>query len=300
MSETMRIGWIGIGVMGSSMAGHLLTAGWPLTVYTRSRAKADLLLAEGAKWAENPRALAACSDVVFSIVGYPKDVEEVMLGEQGAVHGLAKGGIVCDMTTSSPVLAERIAEVAAAKGCAALDAPVTGGDVGARDAKLSIFVGGDKAAFERLEHCFAKMGQSVLHCGPAGYGQRGKLANQIAIAGVMFSVCESMLFAQKAGLDVAEWMELVIPGSAGSLAMGNLGRRALKGDYAPGFFIDHFIKDLGLCLEECRRMRIVLPGLAAAEQVYRVMQAQGQGKLGTQALVLGLAALSGKEWHALD
>jgi 3-hydroxyisobutyrate dehydrogenase len=280
------------------MAGHILAAGFPLTVYNRSKAKAGPLLEKGAQWAENPSALAAVSDVVFSIVGYPRDVEEVMLGELGALKGLANGGILCDMTTSSPTLAERIAKAAADRGCIALDAPVTGGDVGARDARLSIFVGGDKAGYDRIKPCLEKMGRNVLHCGPAGFGQRGKLANQIAIAGVMFSVCESLFFAQEAGLDVAKWVDLVVPGSAGSLAMGNLGRRVMKGDYEPGFFIDHFIKDLGLCLEECRRMRIVLPGLTAAEQMYRAMQAQGQGSKGTQALVLGLAALSGKQWRA--
>ena len=220
-----------------------------------------------------------------------------MLGENGALRGLAKGGIVCDMTTSSPALARRIAEAASAQGCAALDAPVTGGDVGAREARLSIFVGGDKAAFERAEPCLAKMGQRLLHCGPAGSGQQAKLANQVAVAGVMFSVCESLLFAQEAGLDVAQWLELVVPGAAGSTAMGTLGRRLLKTDYAPGFFIDHFIKDLGLCLEECRRLHLVLPGVTLAEEFYRMMQAQGRGRQGTQALIQCLATLSGKEWR---
>ena len=192
---------------------------------------------------------------------------------------------------------QRIAEAASAQGCAALDAPVTGGDVGAREARLSIFVGGDKAAFERAEPCLAKMGQRLLHCGPAGSGQQAKLANQVAVAGVMFSVCESLLFAQEAGLDVAQWLELVVPGAAGSTAMGTLGRRLLKTDYAPGFFIDHFIKDLGLCLEECRRLRLVLPGVTLAEEFYRMMQAQGRGRQGTQALIQCLATLSGKEWR---
>jgi len=298
MSGKLRIGWIGTGVMGGYMAGHLLAADWPLTVYNRSKAKAEPLLTRGAQWADSPRAVAAVSDIVFTIVGYPGDVEEVMLGEQGVLGVLARGGILCDMTTSSPTLAERIGKMAAAKGCIGMDAPVTGGDVGAREAKLSIFVGGERSGYDRIKPCLEKMGPNILHCGAAGFGQRGKLANQIAIAGVMFSVCESLFFAQEAGLDVTRWVELVVPGSAGSLAMNNLGRRVMKGDYAPGFFIDHFIKDLGLCLEECRRMRIVLPGLTAAEQMYRVMQANGQGGKGTQALVLGLAALAGKEWRA--
>ncbi|MDY5429894.1 NAD(P)-dependent oxidoreductase, partial [Desulfovibrio sp.] len=262
MNDKLRLGWIGTGVMGHAMAGHLLASGYPLTVYNRTKARAEGLLACGARWADTPQEVARNSDVVFSIVGYPRDVEEVMLGEQGALSGLAEGGILCDMTTSSPELARRIAEAAAAKGCISLDAPVTGGDIGAREARLSIFVGGDKEAFERVRPCFEVMGKTILHCGDSGSGQKAKLANQVAIAGVMFSVCESMLFAQEAGLDVKQWLELVVPGGAGSVAMGTLGRRLLGCDYAPGFFVDHFVKDLGLCLEECKRMGLVLPGLA--------------------------------------
>lgn len=298
MNNKPRLGWIGTGVMGHSMAGHLLAAGYPLTVYSRTKAKAEGLLACGARWAETPREVARNADIVFSIVGYPRDVEEVMLGEQGALSGLSKGGILCDMTTSSPELAQRIAAAAAARGCASLDAPVTGGDIGAREARLSIFVGGDKEAFERVRPCFEAMGKNILHCGAAGTGQQAKLANQVAIAGVMFSVCESMLFAQEAGLDVRQWLELVVPGAAGSTAMGTLGRRLLGCDYAPGFFVEHFIKDLGLCLEECKRMGLVLPGVALAEQVYRMAQAQGHGKDGTQVLLQVLAELSGKQWRA--
>lgn len=298
MNNKPRLGWIGTGVMGHSMAGHLLAAGYPLTVYSRTKAKAEGLLACGARWAETPREVARNADIVFSIVGYPRDVEEVMLDEQGALSGLSEGGILCDMTTSSPELAQRIAAAAAAKGCASLDAPVTGGDIGAREARLSIFVGGDKEAFERVRPCFEAMGKNILHCGAAGTGQQAKLANQVAIAGVMFSVCESMLFAQEAGLDVRQWLELVVPGAAGSTAMGTLGRRLLGCDYAPGFFVEHFIKDLGLCLEECKRMGLVLPGVALAEQVYRMAQAQGHGKDGTQVLLQVLAELSGKQWRA--
>lgn len=293
----LRIGWIGTGVMGLSMAGHILDAGWPLTVYTRTSAKADPLLARGARWAASPAAVAEASDAVFSIVGYPADVEAVMLGPEGALSGLGKGGILCDMTTSSPELARRIAAEAAARGCASLDAPVTGGDVGAREATLSIFVGGDASALAALRPCFEVMGKRLMHCGGPGSGQQAKLANQIAVAGVMFSVCESLLYAQEAGLDVAQWLELVVPGAGGSTAMNTLGRRLLRRDYAPGFFIDHFVKDLGLCLEECRRMRLVLPGATLAEEFYRMMQARGHGKDGTQALIRCLAALSGKEWR---
>ncbi|MBQ9453850.1 MAG: NAD(P)-dependent oxidoreductase [Desulfovibrio sp.] len=297
MSKDLRIGWIGTGVMGFSMANHLLDAGYELTVYTRTKAKAEQLLAKGAHWADSPCAVAQVSDAVFSIVGYPADVEEVMIGDKGALHGLGKGGILCDMSTSSPALAERIFEEARKQGCEALDAPVTGGDIGAREARLSIFVGGNAAAFDRLLPCFQAMGTKILHCGGAGFGQKAKLANQVAIAGVMFSTCESLLFAQEAGLDVTQWMELVVAGAAGSAAMNTLGRRILKNDFEPGFFIDHFIKDLGLCLEECRRMGLILPGTTLADELYRSMQARGLGKQGTQALIASLAELSAKHWR---
>lgn len=297
MSEKPRIGWIGTGVMGFSMAGHLQAAGYPLTVYNRTKAKADGLVAKGATWAASPAAVAEASDIVFTIVGYPSDVESTLIGPDGALQALKKGGILCDMTTSSPTLAKRIAAEAGAKGCSAIDAPVTGGDVGARNATLSIFVGGDTASYERLKSCLEIMGKNIMFCGEPGMGQQAKLANQIAIAGVMFSVCESLLYAQEAGLDVPQWLELVAAGAAGSTAMNTLGRRILKGDFAPGFFIDHFIKDLRLCIEECHRMQLVLPGLAQAEQLYSALQAQGRGKNGTQNLIEGLAALSNKQWR---
>ena len=295
--QDLRIGWIGTGVMGLSMAGHLLDAGYTLTVYNRTKSKTQPLLDKGARWADSPRLAAEVSDVVFSIVGYPADVEEVMLGENGALHGLRQGGILCDMSTSSPALAERIAAKARLHGCDALDAPVTGGDIGAREAQLSIFVGGEASSYKRLLPCFQKMGGKILHCGGPGFGQKAKLANQVAIAGVMFSTCESLLFAQEAGLNVAQWMELVVVGAAGSAAMNTLGRRMLQKDFAPGFFIDHFIKDLGLCLDECRRMHLVLPGITLADELYRIMQAKGKGKEGTQALIASLAELSAKQWH---
>ena len=298
MADKMRIGWIGTGVMGLSMAGHLQSAGYPLTVYNRTRAKAEPLLAKGAQWADTPREVAAKSDAVFTIVGFPRDVESVILGENGVLQGLASGGLVCDMSTSSPVLAERIAVTALQQGCVSLDAPVTGGDIGARNATLSIFVGGEKEGYEKIEPCFNTMGKNILHCGAAGFGQKAKLANQVAVAGVMFSVCESCFFAQESGLDVAKWLELVVQGAAGSRAMDTLGRRILKNAFEPGFFVNHFIKALGLCLDECRRMQIVLPGIGLAEQLYRSMQARGQGNLGTQTLIDCLATLSGKQWRS--
>lgn len=299
MSENMRVGWIGLGVMGRSMATHVLEAGFPLTVYTRTREKAAGILEKGAEWADTPRDVAYASDIVFSIVGFPGDVEEVMIGDAGALKGLRKGGILCDMTTSSPELAKKIAMRAGAVGCFSLDAPVTGGDVGAQKASLSIFIGGDENALQRAMPCLKVMGEKFMYCGGPGSGQTGKLANQVAVAGVMFSVCESLLFAQQAGLNVEQWLDLVSTGAAGSVAMNTLGRRLLKLDYKPGFFIDHFVKDLGLCLEECRRMRLVLPGLALASELYRMMQARGHGSDGTQALISCLASLSGKEWKGI-
>ncbi len=296
MSENMRAGWIGTGVMGSSMAANLVKAGFSLTVYNRTRDKAAPLLDMGAQWADSPKQVALASDIVFSIVGFPNDVEAVMLGENGALKGLRKGGILCDMTTSSPELAKKIALQAQGVGCFSLDAPVTGGDIGAREATLSIFVGGDEQAYNRALPFLKAMGQKFMYCGGAGQGQQAKLANQVAVAGVMFSVCESLLYASQAGLNVSEWLELVVTGAAGSVAMNTLGRRLLKNDFEPGFYVRHFVKDLGLCLDECRRMGLVLPGATMADELYRMMLAQGAGDLGTQALLECLAKLSGKNW----
>ncbi len=264
MSSLPRVGWIGTGVMGLSMAGHLLQQGYPLTIYSRTKSKAQSLLDRGAQWANSPKEVGAASEIVFSIVGFPSDVKEVLLGEQGALAAMASGGIVCDMTTSSPSLAEQISCEAQKKGCFGTDAPVTGGDVGARDATLSIFVGAEKAAFDRLNPLLECMGKRIVLCGGPGMGQKAKLANQVAIAGVMFSVCESLLFAQQAGLDVSQWLETVIPGAAGSTAMTNLGRRIVDKNFEPGFFVAHFLQDLGLCREECRRMNLVFPGTASS------------------------------------
>lgn len=299
MSDKPRIGWIGTGVMGLSMAGHLQNAGYSLTVYNRTASKCQPLVDKGAKLAASPKEVGANSDIVFSIVGYPKDVESVLVGPEGAVAGMNGKGIICDMTTSSPTLAKKIAETAAAQGVTSMDAPVTGGDVGARNATLSIFVGGDKAAYDSMLPLFEIMGKKVMHCGAAGMGQQAKLANQVAVAGVMFSVCESLIYAWQAGLDVRKWHELVSVGAAGSVAMQTLGSRMMDGNYDPGFFIDHFIKDLGLVLEECRNMGLVLPGAELADKFYRHMQAHGEGKKGTQALITALAAFSGKEWQAI-
>lgn len=296
MIENLAVGWIGLGVMGLPMATHLLDAGFQLTVYNRTKSKAEPILQAGAEWADTPRDVALSSDIVFSIVGYPADVETVLTGENGVLKGLRKGGILCDMTTSSPSLAKKIAQLAENVGCFSLDAPVTGGDVGAQNATLSIFIGGNENAYQRAMPCLEKLGKKFMYCGAPGQGQQAKLANQAAIAGVMFSVCESLLYAREAGLNVQEWLQLVVPGAAGSVAMNTLGQRILSNDFEPGFFINHFVKDLGLCLEECRKMNLVLPGVQLAEEFYRMMQAQGNGVKGTQLLIDTLAKLSGKSW----
>lgn len=285
--------------MGHSMAGHLIEAGYSLTVFNRTPTKCQSLVEKGATPAGSPREVGEKSDVVFTMVGYPADVESVTIGPNGCLGGMKAGSILCDMTTSSPTLAGKIANRAAVNGVISLDAPVTGGDVGAMNATLSIFVGGSDEGYARILPLLQVMGQKILHCGRAGMGQQAKLANQAAIAGVMFSVCESLIYAQQAGLDVRKWHELVSVGAAGSVAMKTLGSRIMDGDFRPGFFIDHFVKDLGLILEECRRMHLVLPGTALAEQFYRSMQAKGHGKEGTQALVRALAEFSGKVWTPL-
>ncbi len=295
-ANNAQLGFVGLGVMGSAMASNLLKAGYTLTIYNRTKSKGDQLVEEGANWANSPRDVALESDIVFSMVGFPNDVEEVTLGENGILKGLRKGGIMCDMTTSSPQLAIKIAQTARHVGCFSLDAPVTGGDIGAKNATLSIFVGGDQEAYNRALPYLEHMGKNFMYCGEAGQGQQAKLANQVAVAGVMFSVCEALLYAKQAGLDLEKWVDLVVPGAAGSVAMNTLGRRILKYDYEPGFFIEHFVKDLGLCLDECRQMGIVLPGTTMADNFYRSILYNGNGKKGTQLLIEALSGLSGKQW----
>jgi 3-hydroxyisobutyrate dehydrogenase len=291
-----RIGWIGAGVMGSSMCGRLLDAGFPAVVFTRTRAKAEPLLARGAEWADSPAAVARAADVVFSIVGYPADVREVHLGPRGTLTALRTGGVLVDMTTSEPRLAVELAEAARAQGATALDAPVTGGDVGAKNGTLSIMVGGDRPTAERLAPCWQAMGSKWVWHGESGAGQHAKLANQTLAAGGMIGVCEALLYARRAGLDLEKVFDSVAGGAAGSWAFSNLGPRIIRGDFAPGFYVEHFVKDMGLVLEESRRMRLALPGLALVEQLYRSALAKGHGRSGTQALLLALADISAVDW----
>lgn len=298
MREIRRIGWIGTGIMGLAMAGHIQDAGYPLTVYNRTKSKCAPLLEKGAVWADSPAAVAAASDLVFSIVGHPGDVEAITLGSNGTLAALEEGGILCDMTTSRPALARDIARKASARGCIALDAPVTGGDTGAREGRLSIFAGGDAQAVAHITPFLRCLGSNILYCGEAGSGQAAKLANQISVAGIMFSVCESMLFAREQGLDVGKWLEFVSVGVARSMTMKQCVERILRDDFSPGFYVEYFVKDLGLCLEECRRMNLVLPGTELAEELYRGILARGGGRQGTQVLIDALAGLSGKQWRS--
>ncbi|MCH2180811.1 MAG: NAD(P)-dependent oxidoreductase [Mariniblastus sp.] len=293
---TTSIGWIGLGVMGSSMCRHLLDAGYRTTVYTRTRAKADPLLASGAAWVDSPREVARASDVIFSIVGFPHDVRQVHLGEEGTLSGIEAGKIVVDMTTSQPELAREIAQRASQVGAMAIDAPVSGGDVGARNATLSIMIGGQAEVVDALQPVWEKLGQTIVYQGPAGSGQHTKMVNQILIATNMIGVCEALLYAYRAGLDLETVMQSVSRGAAGSWSLSNLGPRIIDNQLDPGFFVDHFIKDMGIALTEANRMDLSLPGLALAHQLYRAVKAQGDGQLGTHALQKALARLSGIEW----
>ncbi len=293
-----RIGWIGTGVMGSSMCGHLLDRGFAATVYNRTQRKAQTLLAKGATWAGNPKAVAEHSDVVFAIVGFPRDVRDVMLGRDGALAGSKAGNILVDMTTSQPSLAIEIAEKAKAKGVYSVDAPVSGGDVGAREARLSIMIGGEQQAVDTLDPCWEAMGKTIVHQGGPGAGQHTKMVNQTLIATNMIGVCEALLYAYRAGLNLDTVMQSVASGAAGSWSLSNLGPRIIDGNFDPGFFVEHFIKDMGIALDEAGRMGLALPGLALAKQLYLALQAQGHGRDGTHALQLALAALSGIDWKA--
>lgn len=290
--DRTRVGWIGAGVMGLSMCGHVLAKGYAVTVYSRSKAKALPLLDGGASWAETPRAVAEASDVVFTMVGFPSDVREVYLGPDGVLAGARPGSIAVDMTTTEPSLAAEIFEAAKARGVLSVDAPVSGGDIGAREARLSIMAGGGREAVSALAPLFETMGRTIVHQGGPGAGQHAKMCNQIALAGQMIGVCESLLYGQKAGLSLETMLSSISGGAAGCQALSNLAPRVLKRDFDPGFYVDHFVKDMGIALDEARRMRLALPGLALVHQMYVALQAQGGGKHGTQALALVLERMN--------
>ncbi len=280
-----RIGFIGLGVMGTSMAAHLMAAGHSLTVFNRTREKAEGLIKRGAQWADTPGAVAAASDILISVVGYPHDVEKIYFGEGGILSAMKAGGYVVDMTTSSPKLARRLYEAAKEREIASLDAPVSGGDIGARNASLVVMVGGDRGAFDAVKPIFELLGRTIRYFGPAGSGQYAKMANQIAIASNMMGVCEAVAYAKRAGLDPAEVVETISGGAAGSWSLSNLAPRMLRGDYAPGFFIKHFIKDMGIALASAEEMHLDLPGLKLAKRLYDELSARGMEDSGTQALI---------------
>jgi 3-hydroxyisobutyrate dehydrogenase len=287
-----RVGWIGTGVMGRWMCQHLIAKGYQATVFNRSKEKAKPLIEAGAAWGDTPRMVAERSDVVFAIVGFPKDVREVFLGSDGALGGSKAGTVFVDMTTSEPSLAREIFETAKTKGVASVDAPVSGGDVGAKNAALSIMVGGEPAAVEAVRPLLECMGKTIVHQGPAGAGQHTKMVNQILIATNMIGVCEALIYGYKAGLDLKTVLQSVGGGAAASWSLNNLGARIIDRNFEPGFFVGHFIKDMGIALDEAKRMGLALPGLALANQLYLAVQAQGWGRKGTHALMLALEQLS--------
>jgi len=299
MPTATRIGWIGTGVMGSSMCRHVLAAGYRVTLHSRTKGKAQPLLDLGATWAENPRAVAAESDILFTMVGFPQDVRTVYFGETGAIAGAQPDTVLVDMTTTDPALSREMAERATARGLFAIDAPVSGGDIGARNAALSIMVGGDGVAVQAAMPLFELLGKKIVHQGGPGTGQQAKLCNQIVIAGMMVGVCESLLYGYKAGLDLNRMLDSIRGGAAACWTLDNLAPRILQRNFEPGFFVEHFIKDMGIALEESKRMGLELPGLTLARQLYQRVVDLGHGRSGTHALILALEDLSRIHMSAL-
>ena len=292
--EKSRIGWIGTGVMGFWMCRHLLETGYSVSVYNRTKSKCDELIKMGAKWAGSPAQAASQSDIIFTILGYPKDVREVYFGVKGVFEGCkgAKGKYLVDMTTTEPSLAVEIFNRAAEAGCHSLDAPVSGGDVGAKEARLTIMAGGERQVFDSLLPVLSHLGKNIRYAGKAGSGQHTKMCNQIAITGIMCGMCESLIYGYKAGLNLSEMVDTIKGGAAASWSLENYGPRILKGDFKPGFMVEHYIKDMGIALEEAKRMNINLPGLTLVHQLYSALNAMGHGKKGTHSLVLALDRLS--------
>ena len=286
------IGWIGTGVMGVSMCGHLRQAGYPVTLYSRTRAKAQPLLDRGASWADSPCAVAEQSTVIITMVGFPRDVREVYFGPEGILAGARPGSILIDMTTTEPALSREIAAAASTRGLHAIDAPVSGGDVGAKHATLSIMVGGEHDTVERVRPLLERLGNKIVYQGGPGAGQHTKLCNQIVIAGTMVGVCESLLYGFKAGLELTQMLESIRGGAAACWTLDHLAPRILQRNFDPGFFVEHFVKDMGIALDEATRMNLTLPGLTLVQGLYQRVQALGHGRDGTHALILALEELS--------
>lgn len=294
-NQNPGIGWIGTGVMGAAMAGRIQEKGYTLYVFNRTQAKAQPLIEQGATWADSPKAVAEKADIIFTIVGFPEDVRKVYLGEQGVLAGTKEGSITVDMTTTEPSLAQEIYEEARKKGVSSIDAPVSGGDVGAKNGALSIMVGGDREAVNQVMPLFEIMGKSIVYQGKAGSGQHTKMCNQITIAGTMIGVCESLLYGYRAGLDLPTMLKSISGGAAACWTLDNLAPRIVKRNFDPGFYIEHFIKDMGIALQEANRMCLSMPGLALVKQLYEAARAQEHGKKGTHALMLALEKLSNIE-----
>ena len=292
VSLKTRIGWVGTGVMGLAMCGHLVERGYNCIVFNRTKEKARPLIEKGAAWVDSPRQAAEESDILFTMVGFPEDVREIYLGKGLILETVRPGAILVDMTTTEPALAQEIYHAAKLRGAFAVDAPVSGGDVGARHATLSIMTGGDREVVEAIGPILEAMGKNIIYQGPAGSGQHTKMCNQIVIAGTMIGVCESLIYGFKAGLDLATMLSSIQGGAARCWTLDNLVPRILQRDFTPGFFVDHFIKDMGIALKESARMNLSLPGLALVHQLYLAVKAQGHGKSGTQALILALEQMS--------
>ncbi|WP_239724880.1 MULTISPECIES: NAD(P)-dependent oxidoreductase [unclassified Mammaliicoccus] len=283
--SSKTIGFVGTGVMGKSMAGHLIDKGYEVNLYNRTKSKADDLVEKGATWCDTIATLSEKSDIIISIVGYPKDVESIYLSQDGILNHAKANSIVIDMTTSSPALAHDIYEKAKERNIKSLDAPVSGGDVGAKNAALTIMVGGDQEAYNQVEDIFNLLGKNVVYQGKSGNGQHTKLSNQIAIAAGMLGVAEAIIYAEEAGLDIDKVFNSIEHGAAGSWSLSNLGPRMVKEDYAPGFYVKHFIKDMKLAIEESEKMGLYMPGLLKAKEVYDALSEAGYDDNGTQAVI---------------
>ena len=292
LPSPVRIGWIGTGVMGASMCEHLLRAHYPLTIHSRTKGKAEGLLQQGAQWVDTTADIVETADVVCTMVGFPHDVRQIYLGNNGLLAKSRPSQIFVDFTTSDPALAVEIAECAHERQTVALDAPVSGGDLGAKQGTLSIMVGGEACAFEALQPLLRTFGKVLVHHGLAGCGQHAKLCNQITIAGTMIGVCEALLYAHQAGLDGEKLLESIRQGAAGCWTLDHLAPKILQQDFSPGFFVEHFIKDMGLALAAANRMGLLLPGLSVVHKLYQAVQAHGHGRSGTQALLVALERMA--------
>ncbi|MBT7650427.1 MAG: NAD(P)-dependent oxidoreductase [Opitutae bacterium] len=293
-----EVGWIGLGVMGASMAGHLVKQGCSLLVHSRTRSKAAQLIQMGTEWIDSPSEVAGNVDYLFTMLGYPEDVEEVYFGRAGIFSNLSRGTTLIDMTTSTPELSQKISVYASERGCFSLDAPVSGGDIGAREARLAIMCGGNQQAYDKTLPLFQIMGKTINYFGESGSGQRTKMSNQILIASTMIGTVESLLYAEKANLDLNQVIEMIGQGAAGCWSLNHLGPRMLNQDWEPGFYVKHFVKDMGIALNDAKKMGIRLQGLELAHQFYKKVSQSGYEEKGTQVLLKVLKDLNNESLHA--